>query len=504
MLWNGLYKAKQIKLDGFGHGLNTAVEDADISPQELTDCLNVTCDDYPVIRTRNDRVLQDCDALTVPKGIGARGSSQMHAFDNNTWKYRALNSTSWTDIGTAISTASTQCSFHEFHTYTLTTDNTTGQRLTYTIAAFSNSSNMQNGYWTEDSTFAYFTTSYAEPSSGSTYTNYPPQSNLMTVHKYRVYGFDKDYRTLRFSELGNPLWYKAENYLDITEMKGQAKAITAYADHVIVWGEKSMHELYGESNFNFELINVSNNIGCVGKYAFCECKSRLYWLSDNGFYMYTGGIPRQFGIKAKKYFDEINWDLKKLICMGTYESKIYTAVPIKPSTSNNRLIVIDVEGIDQGYELVTIEDDANIDSFVNINRILYGLNKDGRVWNICSTYKTGYDNSTAISWKFETKPLTDDSIALLSAIRDVWIEHQGSTNATLNLKYTTNSHSTTFSTFMATTDFTTNSTSILRDKFMCSSTELQGMTYVKWQFSGSGFKKIYGLLANICSYGDIQ
>jgi len=287
-------------------------------------------------------------------------------------------------------------------------------------------------------------------------------------------------------------------------MKGTAKAITSFADHVIVWGEESMHELYGESNFNFELINVSNSIGCVSKYAFCECKSRLYWLSNNGFYMYTGGIPREIGTKVKKYFNQINWDVKHLICMSVFGSKLYTAVPIKPSTLNNIMIVIDVKRIDYGLELVTIENDANIDSFVNIDKILYGLNKDGRIWNMCSTYKTGYDNSTAISWSFETPSLTDENINTKSAISEIWVEHQGTTNAGLYLKYTTNSHSTTFSTFMATSDFTTNSTSILRDNMQASSTELQDFNYVKWQFSGTGYKKIYGLYARVCSYGDIK
>ena len=503
MLWNNMSRARTLLLQNFGKGLNTDVDPSRIDVEELTDCKNITCDDYPVIRTRNDRVVEDCDALTLPKGIGARGSSQMHAFDNGTWSYRTLASTSWTPITASLTTASTQVSFHEFNTYGLTTDNTTGSRLKYSICACANSSDRHNGYWSEDSTFEAFTTSYTEPSTGSTYTNYPPQSNLLTVHKYRVYGFDKDYRTIRYSELGNPVWFKAANYLDVTEMRGAAQAIVTYADHVIAWGEHSMHELYGESVYNFEFVNVSNTIGCVGKYAYTECNGYLFWLDYNGVYVYTGGKPRLIGEKAKKYLEGINWTYRKLICMGSFDTKLYIALPYK-STANNRLVVIDIGDLESGLELVSIEDDADIQSFVNIADKLYGLNNDGRIWDMCSTYKTGYDNSTAISWSFETQPLSEEALNVNSGVRDVWIEHQGSTNASMTLRYSTNSHSTTFSTFMATTDFTTSSTNIIVDRYLASSTELQGITHVKFQFAGNGYKKIYGLQANILSYGDLQ
>lgn len=502
MFWNEVVSRREIFLQNFGKGLNTYEDPTRIDPEELTDCLNVSCDDYPVIRTRNDRVWNDADVLTNPRGIGARGSSYIHVVADNTWKYKIITSTAWTDITTTLSTLSNQASFHEFRTYALTTDASTGDRLTYTIAAYVNSSNNQNGYWTADSTFEFFSTSYTEPSSGSIYTNYPPQSNLMTVHKYRVYGFDHDLRTLRFSELGNPLWYKAENYLDITEMRGIAKAITAFADHIIVWGENSMHELYGESNFNFELINVSNTIGCVGKYAHTECEGRLYWMDNLGLFMYTGGLPRPVGLKAKGYFDQVLTTDKYKISLGNFESKLYITLPIYNSTQEYKTVVIDVKDIANGYELVTVEDECYIKNYVNIRDKLYALHNDGRVWNMNSTLRTGYDNSTAISWSFEGKPLTDDGFDLNSCVRDVWVQYlRTDTNSSLNLKYSTHSHSTAFSTFMASTDFIY-STDLRRTRFFTSSTELQLINFLKWQFSGEGYCKIYGIQSKIVSFGN--
>jgi len=497
--WNNVSARRQMLVQLFGKGLNTE-EPTKINIDELTDCLNVSCDDYPVIRTRNDRVWQDVDSLTTPRGLGSRGTSQMHALADASWVYRTLASTAWTPIANYVGTTNTvQASFHEFHTYALTTDNTTGSRLTYTIGAFINSSNYQNGYWSEDSTFGLFTTSYAEPSSGSTYTNYPPQSNIMAVHRYRVYGMDHDLRTLRFSELGNPLWYKAENYLDITEMKGSAQAMCAFSDHIIVWGEHSMHELYGESNFNFELVNVSNTIGCVGPYAWTECDSRLYWVDYNGIYMYTGGKPNLIGVKARKYFNGINWDVRKLIACGSYKEKLYINIPYG-TTYNNKIIVIDTRGILEGRDLVTIED-GNIQSFCSIADKLYALHNDGRIWDMRSTQKTGKDNSTAISWSFETKPMTDEGLNVKSAVREVWIEHQGSASTEMTVKYTTNSHSTTYSAFMTTADFT-HTSDIRVDRKICAYNQLQGIRYVKWQFKGTGHKKILGLHAELMTYGN--
>lgn len=491
MIWEALRGRKQMLIQNFGKGLNTDEDITKIDADELTDCLNVSCDDYPIVRTRNDRVLEDCDAIAVPKGIGQRGTSQMHVLDDAVWKYRTLASTAWTDITTFASTAgSTQASFIEYNI----------QTASYSVIARANSSLVQNGYWTEGSTFEPFTTSYSD--GGTTYTNYPPQSNLMVSHKYRLYGMSFDKRTLWYSELGNPLWYKAANYLDVTEVKGGVQAMAVYQDHVIMWGEHSMHELYGVSAFDHELINISKVIGCVGKYAYTECDGRLYWLDYGGVFMYTGGLPRPVGAKAAKYFKGINWNFRKLITMGNFESKLYISIPYK-STANNKLIVIDTEDIENGYERISIEDNADVQSFVNISDKIYGLHNDGRIWDMHSTQITGKDNSTAISWNIESKPLTDSGLNVNSAIREVWTEHQGTTDATMALKYSTNSHSTTYSTFMASTDFV-HSATIVRTQKLCRAGQLQGMNYVKWQFSGTGYKKIYGIQSELITYGNLD
>jgi hypothetical protein len=119
-----------------------------------------------------------------------------------------------------------------------------------------------------------------------------------------------------------------------------------------------------------------------------------------------------------------------------------------------------------------------------------------------TTGKTGLDNSTAINWSMETRPLTDE-LYLESAVRDIWLQHSGTTNATMTFGYTTNTDSTTFTQMAASSDFW-HSSHISRKRLLPTSTQLQGMQFMKFQIKGTGHKKISGMQLNLITWGDIQ
>lgn len=484
-LWSEIHYKKTMLSVAFGKGINTYNDPLDLDNDELTDSLNMCADDFPMIRTRNDRKKVSLPGTTGNfRGIGNRDNGNIHILDSSSWKYGSPDAAGWTTISDEIGSTS-YGTFVEFNT----------QSIKYTILAFSTGVEY-NGYWdgTNYSTFAD--------------TNCP-RSNLYTVHRYRVYGIENDGRTLKYSAQGSITdWTTVgdSGYLDITNARGPITAITTYADHPILWTDNSMHELYGTGPDNYEIVNISHIIGCVSRFAYCECDGKLFWLDYGGIYVYTGGLPAQIGYKASGIIEKINWDYKHLIRAGAVGDKIYFAVPYgTDATSNNRIIVIDViEGKGQATHTINIED-GNWEGFTNSGEKLLGMKSNGYVYDMHSTELTGLDDTsngtTDISWSMETRPIADE-IVVETAIRDMWIQHSGSTNATMELGFTTDSNSTTYAQLAASSDFTHTDFTIRKQLFP-TSTQLQGMAFMKFQFKGTGQKKISGFQLNMISYGNV-
>lgn len=490
--WNEIYKVKRQVLVGFGGGIDTYSDQTAIREDTLTDNKNMCSDEYPIIRVRNDRGITALPNTTSTiYGIGQRNYNSMHVLVNGVWKYGASSDSSWTNVNSTIANTNT-AKFVEFNT----------QTDKYTVCAISRASSdtQYNSAWSSNSTTLEVSLS-----------NDSPQTALYTAHKFRLYAIGNDGVTLYYSAQGDITdWVTAldAGYITLTEMKGRATAITTYADHVIIWSDNSMHELYGTYYQNYEVIDVSKDIGCVALHAHVECDEKLYWLDYDGIYMYTGGKPRKIALEAKKYIDGIDPDYKDLIQAGSVDGKIYFAIPYD-STAANTIIVVDTKHTDQygnPQYLVNIEEGSFL-GFTKNDGYLYGICSSGDIYNMRTTAKDGYDSTAStdsvISWSFETRALTnDEEIDTLTAIKDVWIQHQGTTEATLNVNYTTDSNSTTFVSYAVSTDLT-HSTHIVRSRMLPTSTQLEGTAFMKFQVKGTGQKKISAMYINLLTYGEV-
>jgi hypothetical protein len=470
--WNPMrYKSKKINRQ-YGDGINTFLPPFDIKESELTDSLNMCSDDYPAIKTRNDRTVTTLPALAGNKNaIGQRNSSTIHVLDGTHWYYANTNSTAWTQLSSSI--GDREGMFVEFNT----------EATRYTILANAATTGQINQAYDGTTTLVSLTSN-------------APHSALYTVHKYRVYGIEENGRTLKHSAQGSITnWITSldAGAIDLTNAKGPATAITTYADHVIVWTDNSMHELYGSNPYNHELIDLTNDVGCVNNKAKIECRGRLYWMDYNGIYLYAGGFPKLISDKVKKWINGIDWTVKSKIWAGTKGDKIYFGIPYK-STAINLLIVYDT------YKDKWFTQDGNWVNGVTISDVFYGLNNDGRIWNMESTSATGNDNSTAITWNFETKAYNDFALDSNIGVRDMWVVHSGSTSATMAIGYSTQVNSTSFTTLVNSTDYT-HATEPTKEQTIIPLDKLQNAEWYRLKFSGAGHKSIQAVQLNTLSYG---
>lgn len=494
-LWNSIGIRRQQVLQGFGEGLNTFNDKNYIKDNEMTDCYNLIADQYPAIRTRSDRIAQTLPVSTELGSFNSFGirtttnaGTQIHKAHGNSWLYGLRSDAAWSVVSTSINASTVFGKFIEYNT----------MLAKYTILANSDGS-FYNSYW-DGATWSTFASTAS------------PRSNLMTAHKYRLYGIDNNGRLLRYSAQGDITdWTTVEDagWIDLTDQVGKANAITTFNDHVLVWSDKTMYELYGSYWENFELVNISNKLGCVSQRGFCECNGKLFWMDYSGIYVYTGGQPRQIAFQHKKYIDGINWDYKHLIWAGSIDGKIMFNVPYQ-STRNNYSLIVDVREIDIGKvrcftELADFKGAVNVDNYL----ITMGTTSN-KPYLIHSTRFTGMDDSDTgglstnpIAWMLETKVLHDVGFNVHTGISDIWIQHEGSSKASMTFGYWENktTNSTTYTTVGASSDFINDPDIIRRTKLLLNYNQLQNMDMYKIKLSGEGYKKLHGLQLNMYSYG---
>lgn len=495
--WNNLANRKKQLIQGFGKGINTFNDPLSLANNELLDDLNMCADSYPSIEVRPNRTLLAPASSSDPllglgirtrnsTGGGASTSNEIHRFSGTStgasWKYTFRGASTWAIITSTLKCANPSV-FVEANTMT----------ARYIVLAHSSGSTQYNCYW-DGATFSTFASTAS------------PRSNLLTAHRYRLYGIDYDKRLLRYSAQSDITdWTTAEDagWIDLTDIGGEAVAITTFNNHVIIWSDSTMFELYGSSVDNFELVDISKKIGCIGRKAYVECDGNLYWMDYHGIYMYTGGKPRQIAFQAQKYIDGINPQYAHLVQGGSVKGKAYFAIPSNGATSNDKVIVIDVRNLESegGFVVVNIED-KKWDGFINDKEILIGHSSDGNLYNMNSTIRTGIDGtSNPIAYSFDLKPLYDEGFKINTHITDVVLQHEGSTG-TLNAYYWDNKN-------FATTSYSTISfssersgTNIMRSRLLMSISQLKSADIFKFRFSGLGYKKFHGLHIGMLSYGD--
>jgi|GEM_PF-2444712 len=449
-------------INTFGNGVNSYLTPFTIEDGELTDGLNMSCDSYPAIQTRADRARYTTVFENAANGIGRYKKALALLADGVTW--RCWTGAFLTTMSNLVS--STEAAFDELVTGTAR------------YAIMMNSS--QRMYW--DGGVATTALTISD-------TNLP-YTKIFTVHKGRVYAVSNN--SLHFSALNDLTdWTTIDDAGSITlsNMYGFASAICAYNDSVIIFSDGSMQELRGSGPANYELIEISKDIGCVNFKSVCEAQGLLFWVDYSGVYVFDGSVPVLISQKVQKWIDGIN-DFS-LCCMGYKDDKIYIGIPYK-STANNMVLVYNItKGIWDAPQ------DGNFNRLVNINGLLYGTHSTtGVIWNMESTARTGNDNSTAIPWSFETKAYNDNEIEGKKTLRDMYIVHDGSSTATMAIDYTTNALSTTYSTLVPSTDITLDSEAEVH-RTVIPTEKISNADWYKMKFSGTGKVRIHSLKKNV-------
>lgn len=431
-----------------GEGINTYIEDTDIKRSECLSNKNISSHKIPYLTTRKGRK-KFCDKISGPNGIGSyydttAGTFRLHLLDAAVWKY--WNGSSYTLIGTISNEPS---SFIQFNT----------SSYNYFICINGTSVN----YWYG----ALISTALDAP-----------KTTLYCVDDRRLYAL-KD-NSIYFSAGGSITdWTTANDAgkIEVNGSKGIPRAITSYQDTVIAFFDETMHILYGNDVFDYQLGNPIN-IGCVNQKATIELNGILYFVYKDGIYRFSGGLPEKISDKVNSYFENFDQDYLFYSSIGKYKEYIYISMYDNSNRYtleyNTKLNVWNVH-------------DAVYYGFATLENELIGLghygDDEGKLWSINNHTRDGFDyetSETAIDSEWVSGWIDYNSISTKKKLTKQYYALYVPVDSSLVLYYSTDG-----TTWNSLKSFDTSS-SVQIVKVSTVINEISNVTRFKLKFVGSG------------------
>jgi hypothetical protein len=160
--------------------------------------------------------------------------------------------------------------------------------------------------------------------------------------------------------------------------QGDFIGLVTFQDHVTMFKDDNIHELYGNMPSNYTIPEALKT-GCVDARTAAELDGILMFMSQDGIYSYSGGLPR-------KISNEVD---------VSYEGGV-------AATSNGKYYVSLYNGTDYSlfvydgrYKEWYKEDDLQVTHFAKLDGILYALTADNKILQFNS-------GSEMINWEIET------------------------------------------------------------------------------------------------------
>ena len=236
---------------------------------------------------------------------------------------------------------------------------------------------------------------------GTSYSNLSanaPKGKYITNDTVRVW-IAKD-STLSFCGfLQATDWTSAKNSGSVefyTPNGGNITALTHFDGRVIVFKEDAMGEIHGTNYFEFDLVTLTGDVGCINHKTIASVKTLLFWMDRKDVYVYDGGMPRAIGLMIRGYLDRINWPQVSKCFGGTDGQRYYLGLVLDTATEPN--IVLAYDPAKQQWHVDTIND--NYRYSLLFNNVWYMMDKNGQAFK-----RTGStDKGAALSAYYVTKP----------------------------------------------------------------------------------------------------
>lgn len=233
-------------------------------------------------------------------------------------------------------------------------------------------------------------------------------------------GFSQQPSVLWFSEVGSPEFFEADYNFEVRTNDGdRITATKAYNNQLIVFKQNSFHKVVGDSPDNFQLVELSQQFGCLSNKTVVEFKEDLVWLDQRGVVRFNGASWDVISVPVEDTFRRMNLTaaLEKACAVHyKFRNQIWFGIPIDNSTKNNLTIVwdylVDAWTIFDGFDVASA---ALIKAYNNRptvwrgdysgmiyyhGEVFYGDNGRGITCSITPHWDKGKENETWIQRRF--------------------------------------------------------------------------------------------------------
>jgi len=172
-----------------------------------------------------------------------------------------------------------------------------------------------------------------------------PKYQDLNLNRMFISGFSSLPSGFAWSEVGAPETYSEDAFAEARTNDGdKILAQTSFNNQMLFMKENSFHKLIGDSTDNFQLVQISDEYGCLSNKSVVQYNDICLWLDKKGILEYTGASPRILSTPVEGIFKRMNVSAALEYAVGVhhkYRNQIWWGIPVDGSSVNNLTVVYD-------------------------------------------------------------------------------------------------------------------------------------------------------------------
>ncbi len=177
------------------------------------------------------------------------------------------------------------------------------------------------------------------------FDTYTPKYIEVNQNSMVMSGFSTAPSLVWISDIGNPEILQPENNFEVRTNDGdRITGHKTYNNQTIVLKENSFHKVIGDNTDNYQLVELSQQFGCLSNKTLIEYKEELVWLDTRGIIRFNGASWDLISTPVEDVFRRLNISAAKEKAVAVhykYRNQIWFGIPVDNSTVNNLTVVWD-------------------------------------------------------------------------------------------------------------------------------------------------------------------
>ncbi len=262
----------------------------------------------------------------------------------------------------------------------------------------------------------------------------PAGAKFVTNDNIRVWLAEGD--TISWSGyLDTEDWTSTENSGFVqyyTPNGGDITALREFYGDKWVWKADAMAVIKGTDYYNYQLVSVSNDIGCVSYKTIVEVGDTLFWQARDNIYGHQGGKPFAIGNAIRQFLDAVNQAQISKCCAFTDGIRYYLNLVTGAETEPNIRLMFDPR-----YNIWRVSHIAGTEDYrygVLFNSTLFAGDATGQTWTVNNGTT---NNGAAIPAQVTTKIFDEGYPEAEKQYKELHLQGTFPSGSTLSVEFST-------------------------------------------------------------------